>query len=97
MRVRIAVSTAYLAIMTMFLVPTEGWSQNQLGDAGLVPGVTVTVRYSWFRDPGTPGFWLETTGQVMSVSDQFVVLNVAANRRHVIRWGAITFIDFARP
>jgi hypothetical protein len=83
----------YLVAAIMLLAPTEGWSQTPL--PGLATGVTVTVHYIWFRDSGAAGggFWLAATGQVMSATDQFVVLNVGATRQ-IIRWGAITFIDF---
>ncbi|TPK49603.1 hypothetical protein FJ492_00455 [Mesorhizobium sp. B2-5-4] len=88
----------HLLAMTIFLAPTVSWAQSQLETAGLVPGVTVNVRYIWFRDSGAAGggFWLTATGQVVSVSDQYVVLNVGGNRQ-VIRWGAITYIDFKKP
>ncbi|TPK49604.1 hypothetical protein FJ492_00460 [Mesorhizobium sp. B2-5-4] len=97
MKVRMAVSAAYLAVMTMLLGPIEGLAQSP-PDSGLVPGVTVNVRYIWFRDSGAAGggFWLTTTGQVVSVSDQYVVLNVGGNRQ-AIAWGDIGYIDRVCP
>jgi hypothetical protein len=94
--VRTAVSTAYLVVMTALSAPIEGWAQNPLPD--LAPGVTVTVHYTWFRDPGASGggFWLAATGQVVSATDQFVVLNVGGTRQ-VINWDDITYIDRACP
>jgi hypothetical protein len=99
MRINPALLVAYLGFASLFLSPGEGWAQapSQLDQAGLRPGVAVNVQWIWLRDPGAPGggSWLADHGTIVSASDQFVVLDVAGNRRHVIRWGAITYIDLA--
>ena len=98
MTIKKAVFIAYAGILAILSIPSTGYAQSQLQQAGLVPGAAVNVQWIWFRDSGAVGggFWLADHGVIQSISDQYVILD-AGNRRHVIRWGSITYIDLAKP